>query len=150
MKSIDTKADYKRALKAVRGLQRHVDKEVNQAARVVTDYLSGLPVKVEDFVETLSEGFEFKRLHLEVRMLAIDRTVYQLKKPLKVTVEREGNYYFAAARSFRVHGTGQDISKAMMNYMSELVSHYRWLKSHEGELVPSLVQELRKLEHLLS
>ena len=149
-KKLATPVKYKDAVAAAGKLRHSSDPELSRAAKVVSDYLGSRPTAIEEFLETRSEGFQLRRVFLELRAIVSREQVFDLRRPFKVQILREENYFLVFSPSYLVHATGDTIDEAFGNYMDEFIAHFEWLIAYETELAPPLKKELAKLRRQLT
>ncbi len=141
----------KTALDAAESLLGYPDTKVKNTAQVVADYLKGSPIGFEDFLEaTAPEGSAMPKMELHLMGLSASGRRYEFRRPLKVVIVREEDYFLASDNRFLIHGTGDRASEALINYMKEWRRHYERLLSEEDHLAPPLQRELARIRRLVA
>lgn len=140
----------KKALEAAESLLSYPDTHVKSNAQVVANYLKGLPVGVDEFIQAIGpEGSAMARAEFRLSSILARRRLYVFKRPIKVTVAREEGYFVAWCDRFLVHSTGDTLEEALHNYMEEWQTHYQRLADEAEHLSPPLQKELATIRHLL-
>lgn len=140
-----------KALRAAESLLGYPDTKVKATAQVVADYLKGLPVGLEGFLQAIApEGSAMAKLELRLTGLCAGGRLYEFRRPVKITVVRSAHYFVAWSKSFLVHGTGDTTEEALRDFMEEWQRHYERLLAEEERLGPPLQKELARIRHLLA
>lgn len=75
---------------------------------------------------------------------------YRLVRPLRLTVYRGHDYYWATPDHFPLHGVGATPEEAIEDYACALVEYYEDLRGLRENLAPHLVEHLEFLEDIIA
>ncbi|MCZ6676606.1 MAG: hypothetical protein O7E52_05080 [Candidatus Poribacteria bacterium] len=74
---------------------------------------------------------------------------YQLRQPIPVVIEREGDIVIAAYDDIDLYGTGTDIQEAISDLCAAIVEYYEGLKENENRLGDLPTQEYVFLKQMI-
>ena len=74
---------------------------------------------------------------------------YQLRQPIPIVIEREGDVVIATYDDIDLYGTGADLQEAISDLCAAIVEYYEGLKENEGDLGDFLAQEYVFLKRII-
>lgn len=148
------------ALRRLHALDTHPDEAVQRAARDVAVAVEAMPARLDEALQAqVPEGAVITGAQFQLRAIPLVQTrrgitgLYVFRRPFRVRVTRDGEYFLCTSSTFLVHGTGDSLSDAMQDFFKEWHQHYQFLVKLEqrqrlGEaLRRELDQIRRRLRH---
>ena len=74
---------------------------------------------------------------------------YQLRQPIPIVIERDGDVVIAAYDDIDLYGTGADVQEAISDLCSAIVEYYEGLKEHADHLGDIPTQEFVFLKQVI-
>ncbi len=74
---------------------------------------------------------------------------YQLRQPIPILIEEEGDVTIATYDDVDLYGTGEDEQEAISDLCAAIVEYYEGLKEHEGRLGEIPAQEYTFLKGII-
>lgn len=144
-----------RALRSLRSLESHPDPSVQRTAKQAEAELAALPAGLDEYIARMAPpGIQVARFVAQIVGVPAPESPgmgYVFRRPVRLNVVHDGDYFVASSPSFLVHATGDTVEEAIVHYLEEWVTHYRSLVNRErcDELGLPLQQELARIRRLL-
>lgn len=147
-----------RALDRLHRLRSYPDATVQRTALEVEEDVAAIPTGLNGYLAAMApEGTTLNRMELSLKVFFLDAGQhtgsYVFRRPVKVRVTQDGEYYLGFSPAFLVHGTGDTPEDALQAFFVEWANRYAALRALEREdrLGEPLRRELadirRRLKH---